>query len=315
MTAASQLRTLGDRINWLSNNGHFGVALQRKVMERAAGIAPHNRPYVFDGVQDCWGYVRQVWNAILSDGTTHPEDYHPNSYDRGRWLGLSGGILTADAPNGDWKLITDVNALVPGDLLSTHQGHQWGDQWHGGIFAGKGTDGRFYQWDNSLGRNGAFYRLYNDQPDTADFRYYYKPLHDLLIKTTSPSGSKKAFKAANGQFVVAEGGGGREVLANRNAIGDWEKFELIQLGGNKVALKAANGQFVVAEGGGGREVMANRNVIGPWETFELIQLGGNRIALKAANGQYVVAEGGGGREVLANRSAIGPWETFEMLGL
>ena len=78
--------------------------------------------------------------------------------------------------------------------------------------------------------------------------------------------------------MVAEGGGGREMMANRKNIGPWEKFKFLKLPNNKVAIKAHNGQYVVAEGGGGKEVNANRNNIGPWERFNLIKLG-NYIAL------------------------------------
>ncbi|HPL21951.1 MAG TPA: hypothetical protein PLY74_13315, partial [Methanothrix soehngenii] len=65
-------------------------------------------------------------------------------------------------------------------------------------------------------------------------------------------------------------GGGGAVVANRNAIGAWETFKLIDRGNGNVALQAANGQYVCAEGGGGGAVVANRNAIGAWETFKLI---------------------------------------------
>ena len=120
-----------------------------------------------------------------------------------------------------------------------------------------------------------------------------------------------ALKAANSQYVCAEGGGGREVVANRNAIGAWETFKLIGRGNGNYALRAANGQYVCAEGGGGSTVVANRNAIGAWETFGFLDLSRPpQVALQASNGQYVCAEGGGGREVVANRNAIGAWETF-----
>ena len=73
-----------------------------------------------------------------------------------------------------------------------------------------------------------------------------------------------ALKSINGHFVCAENGGGREVVANRTAIGPWETFQWVTLahGGSareRIALKASNGQFVCAEGGGGGCVNANRN--------------------------------------------------------
>ncbi len=122
-----------------------------------------------------------------------------------------------------------------------------------------------------------------------------------------------SLRAYNGQYLVAEGGGGEGVYANRDSIGAWEIFELTYLGNNTIALKAYNGQYLVAEGGGGEGVYANRDSIGAWETFELIDLGNNTIALRAYNGQYLVAEGGGGEMVYANRDLIGAWETFEKI--
>ena len=122
-----------------------------------------------------------------------------------------------------------------------------------------------------------------------------------------------ALRAFNGQYLCAEGSGGGAVVANRNAIGAWETFGLINRGSGNIALRASNGQYVVAENGGGSVVKANRNAIGPWETFGLIDRGSGNIALRASNGQYVVAENGGGGVVNANRNAIGTWETFRMI--
>jgi hypothetical protein len=85
-------------------------------------------------------------------------------------------------------------------------------------------------------------------------------------------GGNIGLQADNGQYLCAEGGGGREVVANRNAIGPWETFALIQLGGGYVALQANNGQYVTSEIGSTHQVNANRAAIGPWETFYLSYL-------------------------------------------
>ncbi len=133
-------------------------------------------------------------------------------------------------------------------------------------------------------------------------------------------------KAHNGQYMVAEEGGGGEVKADRDAAGEWETFTLIDLNGgrlvdgDRVHLRTSDGtHYLVAEDGGGREVKADRTEAGAWETFTIVKAGGSgeimdgdAIALKADNGNYVVAEEGGGQEVNANREAIGEWETFSL---
>ena len=135
--------------------------------------------------------------------------------------------------------------------------------------------------------------------------------NSVVVNTNQPISI--ALQAFNGQYVCAEGGGGREVVANRNAIDPWETFRLIDRGNGNIALRASNGQYVTAENGGGGPVLANRNSVGPWETFKLIDMGDSNIALRASNGQYVSAEGGGGSVVVANRNAIGAWETFKLI--
>lgn len=120
-----------------------------------------------------------------------------------------------------------------------------------------------------------------------------------------------SLRTANGRFVVAENGGGREMAANRTAAGPWETFTVVPLGGDQVALQASNGQYVVAENGGGGAVNANRNAIGSWETFTVVRLGGHGIAFRTASGYYLCAEGGGGNALVANRRSVGGWETFQ----
>jgi len=122
-----------------------------------------------------------------------------------------------------------------------------------------------------------------------------------------------SLRADGGQYVVAEGGGGEKVLADRQAIGSWELFRLVELDSKKVALRANNGQYVVAEKGGGGAVLATSNHILGWETFDLVDQGSNKIALRSSNGQFVSAENGGGRELVADRGTVGPWEQFELI--
>jgi len=131
----------------------------------------------------------------------------------------------------------------------------------------------------------------------------------------TPNGKKIALKAlANKCYVCAESGGQNPLIANRNAVDQWESFEFISLKDNKYALKSmADQRYVCAESGGQSPLIANRDAIGEWETFEFINLKNNTYALKSmANKRYVCAESGGQNPLIANRDAIGEWESFEV---
>ena len=124
---------------------------------------------------------------------------------------------------------------------------------------------------------------------------------------------KISLQAWNGQYVCAEGGGGGEVLANRNEIDEWATFDLIELKDNKVGLRAHNGDYVCAEGGGGREIVASRKILSEWETFELVKLRDDKVALRVHHGQYVSAENDAGGAVVAKRNIPHEWATFTLI--
>jgi len=160
-------------------------------------------------------------------------------------------------------------------------------------------------------------------------RFNRAPCLDNCVEPGGNEGYTTAFQSVGGYFVVAEGGGGGVVNANRTGIGSWETFTLIDLNGGAlesgdlVNIETVVGYFVVAEGGGGDVVNANRTAAFAWETFRIERVNGggtigsgDAISLQAYNGwsggggNYVVAEGGGGSVVNANRGAVGSWETF-----
>jgi hypothetical protein len=120
---------------------------------------------------------------------------------------------------------------------------------------------------------------------------------------------------ANSRFVTAESAGTRPLIANRTAIGPWERFDVINRGGSSVALRAhANNRYVCAESAGAASLIANRTVIGPWETFTLLRNTDGTVSLRAAvNGKLVCAEGAGSLSLRPNRTVIGPWEKFDLI--
>jgi hypothetical protein len=158
---------------------------------------------------------------------------------------------------------------------------------------------------------------------------WLKSCHQVILPTRNP----------RDQYLSAEGGGGREVRADREIPALWETFTLIRLTqrddnwlqpGDMVCLQAANGQYLTAEGGGGREVIANRARPSEWETFIIEEVNatgtpaplppgqkiqdGDSITLRTQdNKYYMTAERGpneGGGAVNMNRTQAGDWERF-----
>ncbi|MEZ4448241.1 MAG: AbfB domain-containing protein [Nannocystaceae bacterium] len=118
-----------------------------------------------------------------------------------------------------------------------------------------------------------------------------------------------ALRGSNGQYVCAEDGGGHNVVVNRDAIGPWECFTLVEDEG-WVSLRDCKGYYVCAENNGGSDVNSNRNAIGPWEKFVFVDadarcgwepLGGVLVSSPAVShrGNGVDQPGEGEVEVLA----------------
>ncbi|WP_197507236.1 lectin [Mitsuaria sp. 7] len=137
-----------------------------------------------------------------------------------------------------------------------------------------------------------------------------------VVGPTTPTTQVVTLRArVNNRYVTAENAGGASLIANRDAIGGWEQFDLLDAGGGNIALRAhANGKLVCAENGGGSALIANRTAIGPWESFKLIRNANGSVSLQAiANNRYVTAENAGAGSLIANRTAIGAWEQFDLI--
>ncbi|WP_431257316.1 lectin [Roseateles chitinivorans] len=137
-----------------------------------------------------------------------------------------------------------------------------------------------------------------------------------VVGTTPPVAQVVTLRArVNNRYVTAENAGAAALIANRDAIGGWEQFELLDAGSGNIALRArANGKLVCAENGGGSALIANRTAVGPWESFKLIRNPNGSVTLQSiANNRYVTAENAGAASLIANRTAIGPWEQFDLI--
>jgi hypothetical protein len=140
-----------------------------------------------------------------------------------------------------------------------------------------------------------------------------------------------------GRYLCAEFGGGAQLSADRQNVGPWEKFTLLDLnGGALVSGDAINilapdgGHFVTVQlqGAPSYPVAVTSTTAGTAERFTLVKLvnrdpapagtailDGDSLALQASNGLHVSAELGGatGQPVNANRTSIGDWETFRLI--
>ena len=145
-------------------------------------------------------------------------------------------------------------------------------------------------------------------------------LSNLATEITSGGigGWKVAFRSyANRRLVCSESAGAAPLIANRDVVGPWETFTMVDRGGGTVALRAAaNNRYVCAENAGASPLIANRYTPAQWETFQMIVNDDGSFSLRSlANGALVCAESAGGAPLIANRSAIGVWERFELLRL
>lgn len=138
---------------------------------------------------------------------------------------------------------------------------------------------------------------------------------------------KAALIAFNGQYVCAEGGGGRELVANRETPAAWEIFTIEAPGVHYVrngfanyslvTIRASNGRYVSADANQGWRLYANSDSVGARELFHMEAVDGNseihsgsKVALKSTNGLYVCAENGGGTQLVANAILPREWESF-----
>jgi hypothetical protein len=134
--------------------------------------------------------------------------------------------------------------------------------------------------------------------------------------STPPTGTAFAFRSrANSRYVSAPNSGNSPLIASATAVGNAERFEVVDLGGGNIALRArVNSRLVCAENAGAAALIANRTAAGPWETFKLIRNSNGTVSLLATvNNQYVCAENAGAAALIANRAAIGGWEQFDQI--
>jgi Domain of unknown function (DUF5010)/Carbohydrate binding module (family 35)/NedA-like, galactose-binding domain len=130
-----------------------------------------------------------------------------------------------------------------------------------------------------------------------------------------------SLRAGNKFYVCAESGGNNIVIANRSAIGAWEKFSANDHNGGtlnhneEISLQTWNGLLLCAELGGGGNLVANRRALGAWEKFTIVKtagtgaiVNGDTVALRSSSGNYLTVGAGGKLDVTG--TTIEPAQTF-----
>jgi hypothetical protein len=129
---------------------------------------------------------------------------------------------------------------------------------------------------------------------------------DTATTTPAPIGSI-IWLMNNSKYVCSENGV-NPMNCNRDALGPWEQFEVVDGGNGTIALKGNNGLYVTS----GSPMYCNGTSINSSTRFNWVKTGNNSVALLSQANQanlYACSENGEA-SMNCNRTAIGEWETF-----
>lgn len=125
-------------------------------------------------------------------------------------------------------------------------------------------------------------------------------------------GSTISLKGNNNRYVSSENGRA-PMRCNRNNVGTWEKFRVVDAGSGRIALRgfafgAANNRFISSENGNA-PINCNRSALAGWERFTVRSTGNNQISLQGNNGRYISSENGN-RAMTCTRNSVSATERF-----
>ena len=138
-------------------------------------------------------------------------------------------------------------------------------------------------------------------------------------------GMRIRIQASNGQYVVAVGNGGGDVLAAESHLGPWGEFTVVDANGgcvesgDVVSLHTSDGFYLRAIEGGGSTLDATDPQPTPWAHFVARRHRGvgpvrnlDSVTLQVQSGHYACAEQGGGGVVRADCDTPGTWGQFKV---
>jgi lysophospholipase L1-like esterase len=175
-------------------------------------------------------------------------------------------------------------------------------------------------WVRLVDMRGVHLATDNIHPDDLGYGQMADRIHGALAREGWLPGFARdhriALRAhANNRYVTAEHAGAQPLIANRTAVGQWERLEIVDLGDGSVALWSdISGRYVTADDYGRWPLIANRTAVGPWERFHLLKNPLGYDSLRAdINGRFVTAENAGAEPLIANRPTVGDWERFDVV--
>ncbi|MEO0797134.1 MAG: right-handed parallel beta-helix repeat-containing protein [Verrucomicrobiota bacterium] len=133
-----------------------------------------------------------------------------------------------------------------------------------------------------------------------------------------PVGAKVSLRAIGNLKYVSSENGTSAMNCNRNTVGGWEVFTIVDAGGGLIALKGSNGKYVSSNNGGTNTMACDRDNLGAWEKFLPVANGNGTVAFRGTGqvpGQpgttqaYVSSENGLS-PMRANRATNGWSELF-----
>ncbi len=130
----------------------------------------------------------------------------------------------------------------------------------------------------------------------------------------------------SGHYLLADKGGGADLLASSTTPQEWETFTLTDVNGGSlvsgdvVTLRSVSGQYGSALNGGGGAIRFTATAAQSWEQFTVTKLNGtgaigsgDTLALRTVvTGQYLSAANAGGGSVSATGASAREWETFTL---
>ncbi|MEI6816429.1 MAG: hypothetical protein WCL14_07440, partial [Bacteroidota bacterium] len=99
--------------------------------------------------------------------------------------------------------------------------------------------------------------------------------------------SKVSIKSFDGKYVSTDSTKSLMLIANRDSIKTWEKFNITMYEFGKCDILAFNGKYVSSDPTFPSILFGNRDASSYWEEFSIINLPNNKFALKGYNGKFV----------------------------